>query len=136
MNSDGDDARGPSLDVSASSTNRRRSAASSASMRSATGPNVNDAITPGDPAAGDASSVTSHAEPGCDVCPLKPSARQNGSSYTTSVFVSGPPTSLRYSASRSSGSTGSNAISSASAGGTATTACRAATTRSSASTTT
>ena len=32
---------------------------------------------------------------GSEVWPLKPSALQNGSSYTTSVLVSGPATALR-----------------------------------------
>ena len=39
--------------------------------------------------------VTSAAEPGCALCPLKPSARQNGSLYTTRVLVSGPAIALR-----------------------------------------
>ena len=57
-------ALGPSRRVSASTTASRRSVASSWSRRSATGPNVNEAITPGVPALGDESIVTSAAEPG------------------------------------------------------------------------
>jgi hypothetical protein len=81
--------------VSASSTAFLRSSTSSESISLATRPNVNDAMTPGFPAADDESSVTSDAELGSDDWPLKPSLRQNGSSYTMSVLVSGPPTALR-----------------------------------------
>ncbi len=49
-------------------------------MRWATGPKVKEASTPGVPEAGLASIVTSDAEFGSADCPLKPSARQNGSS--------------------------------------------------------
>ena len=82
------------------------------SARSATEPNVNDAMTPGLPEAGEASRVTSETVPGSALCPLKPSARQNGSSYTASVFDSGPATALEYRALRSSGRAGSKAMAS------------------------
>ena len=80
--------------------------------------------------------MTSATEPGSDVWPLKPSARQKGSAYTSRVFDSGPATAPRYSASRSVGSAGSNWISSASAGGTVTITWGACTITSSALTTT
>jgi hypothetical protein len=47
------------------------------------------------PEAGLASRVTSDTDPGSALCPLKPSSRQNGSSYTTRVFDSGPATAAR-----------------------------------------
>ena len=52
----------------------------SAAACCATRPKANEAMTPGLPEAGVASSVTSEAEWGSADCPLKPSARQNGSS--------------------------------------------------------
>jgi hypothetical protein len=79
-NADGVAARGPKRATMPARTRRRRSSAPSASMRSATGPKVNDASTPGLPIAGDESIVTSDADFGSADCPLKPSARQNGSS--------------------------------------------------------
>src|SRR3954470_3856787 len=88
---------GPNRAVSLSMTACRRSSGSSVSTFCATGPNVKDAITPGEPDAGDASRVVSDTDPGSELCALYPSPRQNGSSYTTSVFDSGPGMSLRYS---------------------------------------
>ena len=76
----GSSARRPRRAASALSTALRRSTGSSFCTRAATGPNVNDAITPGVPVAGDESIVVSETEPGSDVWPLKPAARQNGSS--------------------------------------------------------
>ena len=78
--STGDAARGPRRAVSASITPWRRTAGSSVFACAATAPNVKDAMTPGLPVAGVASIVTSAGDPGLADCPLKPSARQNGSS--------------------------------------------------------
>src|SRR5262249_30210908 len=80
VNSNGEAGGGPKRFTKASTRSRRRSLGSSASIRSATGPKVNEAMTPGRPAAGVASSVTSAGDPGPADCPLKPPARQNGSS--------------------------------------------------------
>jgi hypothetical protein len=62
MISAGDPARGPKRSTIAARSRRRRSPASSASYCSAIGPNVNEASTPGLPAAGDESIVTSDAD--------------------------------------------------------------------------
>ena len=78
--STGDAALGPNLAVSASRTAFRRTAGSSASVASATAPNVKDAITPGVPERGEESSVTSATDPGPADWPLKPPCRQNASS--------------------------------------------------------
>ncbi|MFN8644357.1 MAG: hypothetical protein U0802_22885 [Candidatus Binatia bacterium] len=80
MNADSAPARAPKRSTIAASTRRRRSSGSRASTRSATGPKVKDASTPGLPPAGEASSVTSDADWAPADWPLKPSARQNGSS--------------------------------------------------------
>src|ERR1700686_3524770 len=80
MNSWGVVALDPNLLDRAPSTSRRLSLSLSEPTRSATAPNVNDAMTPGVPDAGEASRVTSAAEPGSALWPLRPWSRQKGSS--------------------------------------------------------